>query len=134
MVKQHDELLGSIAYCGLICKLCFLADKCDGCKTVNNTCERNCSEQGCYQKKCFENKKIEGCWQCEDIYSCENGIYELGKYSKIKAFAICMKEDGKEYFITRIIENIKKGLSVEKGKDYDYKTISEVLGMIRNIN
>ena len=129
--EKAKELSNSIAYCGLICRLCHLADKCDGCKTNNNTCERNCSDKGCYQKICCKNKNLDGCWECDELYSCEEGIYSQGNFSKVKAFAICIKEDGKELFIKNIMKNTKKELSVEKGKDYDNKTIDTVLKMIR---
>ena len=131
-MEKHKELLDSIAYCGLVCRLCFLSEKCDGCKTQRNNCDRNCSDAGCFQKKCCESKNFSGCWECNEIYTCENGIYSLGKYSKIKAFAICIKEDGKEAFIENIVENMKRGWSVEKGTDYDNKTIDQVLKMIRD--
>ncbi|MCW8799711.1 MAG: hypothetical protein OQK71_02170, partial [Desulfobacter sp.] len=49
---EKKELISSIAYCGLICKLCFLASKCDGCKTANNICDRNLADKGCPQKEC----------------------------------------------------------------------------------
>ena len=127
-----NEIKNSIAYCGLICKLCFLASQCDGCKTENNKCDKNCSDTGCFQKICCENKKYNGCWECEKIYECNEGIYNLGNMSKIKAFAICIREDGVEEFIKNIIRNIEKGLRVEKGKDFDNKEIKEVLKMIRN--
>ena len=129
-MEKHKELSDSIAFCGLICKLCIFSVKCDGCKTKSNNCERNCSDNGCYQKICCERKQISGCWECEKIYACEKGIYSLGNYSKVKAFAICIKESGKETFVKNIIKNMKKGWSVEKGKDYDNKTIDNVLKMI----
>jgi hypothetical protein len=50
---------------------------------------------------------------------------------KIKAFAICIKEDGKEAFIEYIIRNMKSGLIVEKGQDYDNKKIEDVLQLLR---
>jgi len=52
--------------------------------------------------------------------------------SKIKAFSICIREDGIDSFINSVIVNMKKGLSVEKGKDYDGKSIDIVLKMLRN--
>jgi hypothetical protein len=130
-MTEAERLIGSIAYCGLICKLCFLADECDGCKTQNNRCDRNCSDAGCFQKQCCETKNLAGCWECDDIYACEEGIYAQGGYSKVKAFAICMKEDGVDSFIRNILRNMEKGWSVEKGKDYDGKPIAKVLAMIR---
>jgi hypothetical protein len=53
-------LIESIAYCGLVCKLCFQASKCDGCKTKSNICERNLADKGCYQKECCLKKRIPG--------------------------------------------------------------------------
>ena len=127
-----NEAIKSIANCGLICKLCFLAATCDGCRTKKNLCEKNCADEGCINKECCQENKFDGCWECNKIYGCEKGIYSLGNMSKIKAFAICIKESGEEYFIEHIMSNMEKGLSVEKGKDYDNKTIEEVLRMIRN--
>jgi len=122
----------SISYCGLICNFCFQGNKCQGCKPTNNLCELDLSDEGCYQKKCCIQNNYDGCWQCNKVDSCVEGIYSLGNYSKIKAFAICIKEHGKEYLISQIVKNKEKGLSVEKGKDYDNKTIKEVLEMIRS--
>ena len=128
---NKDEIAGNIAYCGLLCRLCFLAEKCDGCKSANNQCDRNLSDEKCANRECCISQAIEGCWQCEEIYDCEKGIYSLGDKSKIKAFAISIREDGEDFFISRVLENMKKGWSVEKGKDYDGRTIKEVLSMIR---
>jgi hypothetical protein len=131
-MDKNKELSDSIAFCGLICRLCFLSENCYGCKTRSNNCDRNCSVEGCYQKICCERKNLSGCWECNEIYGCEQGIYSSGNYSKVKAFAICIKEDGIEIFIDNIVKNMQKGWSVEKGKDYDNKTIDKVLKMIRN--
>ncbi|HOF34613.1 MAG TPA: DUF3795 domain-containing protein [Spirochaetota bacterium] len=134
MNTDHSELAESIAYCGLICRLCFLADKCDGCKTDKNLCERNCSDEGCFNRSCCESKGLKGCYECAEISACIQGIFSLGDMSKIKAFSICIREDGIESFVSYVISNIKKGLSVEKGKDYDGKCIDEVLKVLRNVD
>jgi len=130
---QHTaaDLVKSIAYCGLICRMCFLKESCDGCRSENNLCERNLADEGCYQKKCCSDKQYDGCWECENIYTCYEGIYSLGEISKIKAFALCIREDGKDKFIEYVMRNAEKGLSVEKGRDYDGKHVSEVLKMLR---
>ena len=121
----------SIAYCGLICKLCFLASKCDGCKTEFNRCERNLSEEGCIQKSCCGERGFEGCWQCQDLKNCTHGIYSLGDYSKVKAFAICIQEDGIDAFVGYVLRNQSMGLNIEKGGDYDGRLIPSVLKMLR---
>lgn len=131
-MMNSNQVRQSIAYCGLICKLCFLADQCDGCKTIRNSCEQNCSEQGCFQKKCCEEKQFEGCWECEGLQGCNQGMYAAGEYSKIKAFALCIQQDGMDAFVSYVLANQAAGFSVEKGRDYDGKPISVVLKMLRS--
>lgn len=129
---NKEELNQSISYCGLICKLCFLADKCDGCKTNNNNCERNLADKGCYQKECCLKKTIEGCWECADLQKCNQGIYNQDNYSKVKAFALFIQNEGKGNFISNVVKNMEKGLSVEKGKDYDNLEIKKVHELLKN--
>ena len=129
---NNSKLSKSIAYCGLICRLCFLANKCDGCRSDKNLCEKNCSDEGCLNRNCCESKGIKGCYECGELYTCTQGIFSFGNMSKIKAFSICIREDGIDSFISSVVANMKNGLSVEKGKDYDGKKIDEVLKMLRN--
>lgn len=126
----NEAIEQSIAYCGLICAFCFQGEKCKGCKSTDTHCAYDLSDDGCYQKQCCIQKGYDGCWQCRDIVTCEKGIYSLGEYSKIKAFALYIKEQGKGAFIQRICINKDRGLSVEKGKDYDNLPITAVLEMI----
>jgi hypothetical protein len=127
---DYTNIENSIAYCGLICKLCFLREKCDGCKTLSTQCRHDHSDQGCYNKQCSQEKRLDGCWECSELETCHNGIFEAGDYSKIKAFSLYIQGNGKKHFIQKIMANETKGLSVEKGKDYDHKHISEVFRMI----
>jgi len=131
-MKNNQNIINSLSYCGLICDLCFNRDKCDGCKKLNNICKKNCSVKACYQKNCCLEKGLNGCWECSNIYECLEGIYALDDISKVKAFAICIREDGQQKFIEYVLKNMDNyGWSVEKGKDYDNKTIKEVLLMLR---
>jgi hypothetical protein len=131
---KNMEIQSSIAFCGLICRLCFLAAQCDGCKTANNRCERNLSDEGCFQKSCCQQKGLDGCWQCSDLKDCTQGIYSQGEYSKIKAFALCIQQDGMDAFAADVMRNEAAGLSVEKGRDYDGKLIPVVLRLLRTGN
>ena len=126
------QLMDSIAYCGLICKLCFRAQECDGCKTPKNLCEKNCADDGCFQKQCCEQKGYHGCWECTELRDCTEGIYSLGEMSKIKAFALCIQQDGMQAFAAYVLRNEAAGLSVEKGRDYDGLPIPVVLQLLRN--
>ena len=128
---QPAELIESIAYCGLICRLCFRAHECSGCKSAVNLCDHNCADAGCYQKNCCEQHGYAGCWECTKLANCMKGIYSLGEISKIKAFALCIQQDGIEAFAQYVLDNEKRGLSVEKGKDYDGLPIPQVLNKLR---
>ena len=120
----------SIAYCGLICDLCHLADECDGCKSENNNCGKHLSEAGCFQRGCCINKNIDGCWECDD-FPCDKDMYSDRHDPKVKAFARCIREDGAEAFVDYILKNLKRGLDVRYQGDYDSKTESEVLTLLR---
>lgn len=128
---EKETLIQSIAYCGLICRLCFRAGECDGCKTAGNLCEKNCADEGCYQKNCCEQHDFTGCWECPSLADCTQGIYAQGDESKVKAFALCIQQDGAEAFIGYVLRNAVKGLSVEKGRDYDGKSIPKVLRLLK---
>ena len=123
---EEHHLAKSVAYCGLICPLCFLANSCDGCKSEKSRCERDMSDQGCFQKQCCIEKSLEGCWQCEGLPECTRGIFNQGNRSKVKSFALYITREGMGSFISAVIRNMKNGLSVEKGKDYDDLDVAEV--------
>ena len=124
------DIIESIAYCGLICKLCHLSDTCGGCKLTTNSCGKYLSEEGCFQYKCCLKKGLNGCWECQE-FPCNKDMYSTDHDPKIKAFARCIKEDGVDQFIQYVLENIKRGLDVSIGKDYDNKTEKEVLSLLR---
>jgi hypothetical protein len=128
---DKQEIIESIGYCGLVCKLCHLADECGGCKSNSNICAKHLSEAGCFQLDCCVEKRINGCWECDD-FPCENDMYSHDSDAKVKAFARCIREDGVETFIEYILENQKSGLDIREGKDYDNRTEEEVLHLLRN--
>jgi RimJ/RimL family protein N-acetyltransferase len=131
---SDTEQIASIAYCGLICRLCFRAHECDGCKTANNRCDRNCSDEGCFQKQCCAKKGLAGCWECAELPFCSEGIYSAGDTSKIKAFALSIREDGAETFVKNITACRARGLNVEKGQDFDNRSVANVMTLIRKGN
>ncbi len=128
---EKETLIHSIAYCGLICRLCFRAGECDGCKTAGNLCEKNCADEGRHQKACCEQQALQGCWECPSLEDCTRGIYAQGDESKVKAFALCLQQDGAETFIRYLLRNQVQGLNVEKSPDYDGKSIPDVLHLLR---
>jgi hypothetical protein len=127
---DKQEIIESIGYCGLICKLCLHADECGGCKSTSNTCAKHISEAGCYQLDCCVKKSINGCWECEE-FPCDKDMYSPVNDAKVKAFARCIKDDGAEKFIEYVLVNQKRGLDIRKDKDYDHRTEEEVLNLLR---
>jgi hypothetical protein len=128
----HGLIAESVASCGLICRLCFLADRCDGCKSAINRCEGNCSDEGCFQKACCQANGYAGCWLCTDLERCTEGIYRDGSRSKVRAFALCIRQDGLEAFIGHVLRSQQAGLRVEKGGDYDGLPADVVLRLLRS--
>ncbi len=129
---DHGSIAGSVAYCGLICRLCFRADRCDGCRSAGNRCERNGSDEGCFQKACCETNGYPGCWACADLERCTEGIYRDGARSKVRAFALCIRQEGLEAFVGHVLRNRQAGLRVEKGGDYDGLPTDAVLRLLRS--
>ena len=126
-----QQLMQSIAYCGLICHLCFLSAKCDGCKSDKSLCEHDMSDKGCFQKQCCIAKAFEGCWECAQLWNCKEGIFEQDNFSKVKAFSLYIQKVGKASFIADVVRNTESGLSVEKGKDYDNLEIGQVHKLLK---
>jgi len=125
-----QAIINSVAYCGLVCRLCHLADKCDGCKSATNKCGKHLSEEGCLQRNCCIEKNLDGCWQCDD-FPCNKDMYSEKYDRKIVAYARCIKEEGVEQFIKYIIKNEKVGIKYGLNKDYDFKNEDQVLDLLR---
>lgn len=125
-------IIDSISYCGLICKLCHLAEECDGCQSSANRCENHSGKWGgCFHRKCCIQQGIKGCWECKD-FPCDNDMYSPTHDLRIRAFARCIKEDGIEKLAEYIIENEKQGIRYGYQKDYDFKQNEDmVLKLLR---
>lgn len=127
MGNSIEEIKNSIAYCGLICKLCHLSSTCDGCKSHSG-----CEEwQDCVHRRCCIEKNINGCWECEEA-PCDKKMFGNGHDIRIRAFIKFMKEEGPEKLIKCLIENEKRGIKYGYQKDYDgKKSEEEVIALLR---
>jgi RimJ/RimL family protein N-acetyltransferase len=127
---NKTEVVNSIAYCGLICRLCHLSDKCDGCKS-----DSGCEEwKDCVHRKCCIEKNINGCFECEEA-PCDKKMFANGHDIRIRAFIKFMKKEGPEKLIECLIDNEKKGLKYGYQKDYDFKeSEAEVIDLLINGN
>lgn len=121
-----DNITSSVGYCGLICELCHLSDKCDGCRSNKNCCGRHLSESGCYQYNCCIDKKINGCWECEDS-PCDMDMFSNTHDIRLRAFICCAREEGIKKLVEYVVKNQENGILYGHNKDYDNLENEEVV-------
>jgi hypothetical protein len=112
------ELKESIAYCGLVCKLCHLTDTCDGCKSENNCCGRHLSTEGCYHYTCCTERGLNGCWECED-FCCKKDMFSNTHDIRLRTFVRCAKEEGIDKLAEYVLKNQMNGIHYGHQKDYN---------------
>ncbi|MBN1797748.1 MAG: DUF3795 domain-containing protein [Spirochaetales bacterium] len=125
---NNRELENSIAYCGLVCKLCHLAGTCNGCKITETNCGKYLSQEGCYHRDCCTQKNIDGCWECDE-YPCARDMFIGKTKGEILGFCTCIKEQGKRKFIEYLVQNMKAGIKygIESYGDLNAKQVLELL-------
>ncbi len=112
---EKQQLIDSIAYCGLVCGLCHLRSECDGCKNTAKLCSRS---DVCYQRNCCIQKGIQGCWECAD-FPCGKDMHSDTHDLRIRAFVTFIKMEGPGSLIDCLIENEERGIHYGYKKDYD---------------
>lgn len=111
-----------VAYCGLSCNHCFLAEWCGSCRTAYNTCSyATCSPDGvCPNAACCREKGFDGCWECGELAGCRKGFYANGKeINAIKALALFIRKYGKKE-LAAVLDRLHQ--------QYDFRKIQEILG------
>ena len=92
-----------VAYCGFSCNHCFLGEWCGGCRSVFNCCSYGTlHDKGvCPNIACCQDKGLDGCFDCDELNSCEKGFYTPGNdgANACKAQAMFIKKYGKEKFL-----------------------------------
>ena len=122
LCQQAKKGVDQIAYCGLSCGHCFLTSWCGSCRTIYNTCSyATCSPDGvCPNTACCKQKGLDGCYECDKLYTCKKGFYSLGKDTNaIRAMALFIQKHGKKELL-RVMDTLHKNKKFEK--------IQEVLG------
>ncbi len=121
------ELSDTVAYCGLICGICY------GLGPENCDCRTNPKPQAddCYQRNCCIGKGIEGCWECEE-FPCENGCfgeYHLGWRGLCVASVQYAREHGVRALVELFV--LKEGMRINHSP-YLNRTPEEVLKMLKD--
>ena len=112
-----------VACCGFSCNHCFLAEWCGSCRTEYNTCSfATCAEDGiCPNVKCCKENGIDGCYECEDLETCEKGFYIPSNdgANAAKAQALYIRKHGKKKFL-KVHDRLHE--------KYDFQKTQEILG------
>ena len=91
-----------VAYCGFSCNHCFLGEWCGGCRSVFSCCSYGTlHDKGlCPNAVCCKEKGLDGCYECEELSTCEKGFYQSGNdgANACKAQATFVHKYGKEKF------------------------------------
>lgn len=112
------ELAESISYCGLICRLCHLAQACEGCRGTANACENAKKTTGCHQHQCCMERGYTGCWECPD-FPCGQDMFSDTHDVRLRAFVRCVREEGLSALAAYVLSNEAKGIHYGHMQDYD---------------
>lgn len=116
--EEIRQIAESISCCGLVCRLCHLAEQCEGCRSVLSICGCRTLPEGCYQYNCCQEKGIEGCYQCEEA-PCDKGMFGKEHDLRLRAFIRYIKEHGKDRLAYCLYQNARIGIFYGHGRDYD---------------
>jgi hypothetical protein len=124
---NDNEILDSIAFCGLVCALDSCFENCDGCRSGSD-----CGEEECIHRICCIEKRLKGCWECEE-FPCSQGFFSADEKSRGQ-FVGCVKyiqKFGLQKLVDRIRENQGRGIKYGLGGDYADKSEAEVLSLLQ---
>ncbi len=112
-----------VAYCGFSCNHCFLGQWCGSCRTDYNACSfATCApDKVCPNVACCRNKDLDGCYECEELETCEKGFYtpDNDGANAAKAQAMFIRKYGKEAFLS--VHNTLHD-------EFDFAKTQEILG------
>ena len=123
IVNAARKNVDMTAYCGFSCNHCFLGEWCGGCRSVFSCCSYGTFHESanCPNIVCCKEKKIDGCYECNELADCTKGFYKPDNDGAFacKAQALFIKKYGKEKFL-QVHDNLHKA--------YDFKKTQEILG------
>ena len=123
IVNAARKNVDMTAYCGFSCNHCFLGEWCGGCRSVFSCCSYGTFHESgnCPNIVCCKEKKIDGCYECNELADCTKGFYKPDNDGAFacKAQALFIKKYGKDKFF-QVHDNLHKA--------YDFKKTQEILG------
>lgn len=123
LCKVARKGVDPVAYCGLSCNHCFLAEWCGSCRTAYNACSfAACQPDGvCPNARCCGEKGIDGCYACDDLEACEKGFYIPSNdgANAAKAQSLYIRKHGKKAFL-KVQDRLHE--------KFDFSKTQEILG------
>ena len=123
LCKLARKGVDPIAYCGFSCNHCFLNEWCGSCRTVYNTCSfATVTPDGkCPNAVCCQRKGIDGCYECDQLGTCEKGFYIPSNdgANAARAQAMYIGKHGKKEFL-KVHDRLHE--------KYDFAKTQEILG------
>ena len=121
---ENQELIRTVAPCGIVCGVCKNATpekgSCVGCKNGGGAASE------CYHVQCCAQKQLNGCWEC-DAFPCDKGFFEDSDDPAFRGICIgsvmAVQELGLENYADRVVARM--GQIVEYG-DWRHKDPEDV--------
>lgn len=131
MVKIARKGLNPIGFCGHHCDYCFLGQWCGGCRSDYNCCSFATifEDKTCPNAKCVREKKLNGCYECEELNNCEIGYYGKENEYIAKATALFIRQYGEDCYSKTLKQAIDAGLDYPKTFD-ETGGVEAALGML----
>ena len=126
--KKIEELVDSVAYCGLVCGLCDHAPECTWCRNPRSDKDK-CAKDTCYHRKCCLEKGLDGCWQC-NLFPCDNGRFVDENTGQAVGFIECIRKKGIKEFISVLLCNEERGIIYGMFGDYRLKPLKEIMRLL----
>ena len=121
LCQQARKGVDPVACCGLSCNHCFMKAWCGGCRTIYNVCsDATCSPgRVCPNTACCSEKKLDGCYECEELLNCRKGFYaNADDTNPVKAMALFVGKHGKKKLLA-VMDRLHQ--------KYEFEKIQEVL-------
>jgi hypothetical protein len=132
LVKTAREGINPIGYCGHHCDYCFFGQWCGGCRSDYNCCSYATlfEDKTCPNAKCVKEKKLNGCYECDELATCKKGYYSKENEYVAKATALFIRKYGEEVYSKTLKKAIEEGAKYpntfdESGSEHEALKILE---------
>lgn len=97
LVASARKGIDPVAPCGFHCDHCFLGQWCGGCRSTYNCCSYATVCEGgiCPNVSCSQEHGLDGCYQCNELVSCEKGFFGKKDQFLAKAASLFIAKYGK---------------------------------------